>query len=429
MIQTLLYHITNDVISLDDPIEGILYLIDAAKAKNNDKDAISGPVKLSLNELVSYCNEKFPGVSVSLILNASLITYQTVPITIKNRRQMLQALPYIIEEYVITPIDDLHIAASNNWSGDNLRTAIIDKSILSRIMDAFSISSLKVSSIYGLPDLIAPTQSELIISVFDKFSLIKSTDICMQIENENIHDLVSILDTSKYSNITIFRKMNIDGNIRKISDAINHLKINSASAIEEKYVDEDIELFIIRNYFFDKEKINILPSSSPSSGLSGLFSSYIKPVLITVYILAIFQIVFNFTVGFYFNYRTNKAMQVAGQHYLQKFPNETKVIDVKSQIEGKLSSLQINFDPGSFSKIFGVSSEAILKVGKNSAITIKAIKYDETKKELKVDIEAQNLSLLDLLKNEISSRGLQAEILSANQSNQIVKATLIVKAG
>lgn len=426
MSETLVFRITSEKIGHELPISGDTYILSADKKSRSEFQVLAGEKNVPIENILEYREENCPGSDLVIILSADAISYKYVQVTISNRRQMLQALPYMIEENIITPIDDVNISIFEKWNEGIIRVAITNKNIIEKINQ--SLVSKKINfSIYGFSDIIKNENDELVIFIFDRFSIIKSKNTCIQIENENIFDVINSLEFNGINRISTYKKINIDSSSNKISDSINALKMNPDITIDEKYIEGDPFIFLLSKHFNDSEKINICSGSTRGGPIYSLIYENIKPVLITLYVLALIQIAFNFSSGFYFNARAEGVMDVAGEHYLKKFPNESRVIDVKSQIDGKLKNLQINLDPGGFSKIFGVSSESIIKVGEKKNITMKSVRYDDLKMELKIEIEANNLALLDRLKDEIASRGLTAEILSANQANQFIKATLVVR--
>lgn len=426
MPETIVFHIIGEKFDQDSTISGSIYVLSEEKKSKSDPNILIGEKNVSIEDLLSYRKENYPGSNVVAILNASCILYKYVPVTINNRRQMLQALPYMLEESIINSIDDVHISIFEKWTEGIIRASIINKDIINKVNEKFSDKKIDVK-IYGLPDIINIIDNELIMVIFDNFSIIKSKNICIQIDNENLFDFISAVNKEEINSFFVYRKMHLESSSSEISESLNIIKMNPNIKFEEKYIESDPLIFLLTRHFHGSEKIDISSGVSRGGSKYDLLFNYAKPILLTLYILALIQISFNFISGFYFYKRTERSMEVAGQHYLKKFPNESRVVDVKSQIDGKLKSLQINLDPGHFSKIFGVASDAIIKTGEKKNIVVKSIKYDDLRMELKIEIEAINLSLLDVLKNEIVSRGISAEILSANQANQVVRATLVVK--
>ena len=59
---------------------------------------------------INLLKETTAGKPVWFVLNGVDAVCRTVPADIKDRRQLLKILPFEIEEHIITPIEDIHMA-------------------------------------------------------------------------------------------------------------------------------------------------------------------------------------------------------------------------------------------------------------------------------------------------------------------------------
>jgi len=181
-------------------------------------------------------------------------------------------------------------------------------------------------------------------------------------------------------------------------------------------------------YFDLSSKINLLQGEFSLTGASGSFSRYM-PLVAAACLAIVLQCALNFLGGYYFHHRADRIGNKAKALYVEIFPDEKSADNLAGRLEGKLRNSSLGDTSSQFPRVFTITAEAILKTGNRHDIQLKQFRYDRPARELKLDLEATSIAMLDALKKQISDNGFQVEIVSANSDNTVIKATLLVKTG
>lgn len=80
--------------------------------------------------------------SVHVVVPASLVLLAQVKVPTRNRRKMLQLLPFIVEEKLMYEPDSIHVVAGPQLPGGDTVVAVIDKAWMKRVIEALQKAGL-----------------------------------------------------------------------------------------------------------------------------------------------------------------------------------------------------------------------------------------------------------------------------------------------
>ena len=109
------------------------------------------------------------------------------------------------------------------------------------------------------------------------------------------------------------------------------------------------------------------------------------------------------------------------------FPEEKNIVNLESQLKGKINAYDLNSKNTNFASVFALTISVMTKVGNKDDIHLKQFRYDQESGELKIGFDASSITLLDKIKKNLTDSDMSVEIVSANEENGVIKATLSIK--
>ena len=132
------------------------------------------------------------GRKILVLLSSNEIVLTSAVIPSKNRKQLLQAIPYALEDTLAEDIDDLHFAVHQDTNSDdnNTQVAIINRNVLAKTLDL--LKSKRINANFILPEVLSQKFEE------DSYSIIY--------ENTNNH-ISSSVRLGRYEGFFCDQKM------------------------------------------------------------------------------------------------------------------------------------------------------------------------------------------------------------------------------
>lgn len=381
----------------------------------------------NLSILASNRKAKSKKIEVVGILPGDLVTYTSVSVPTKNRKKMIQAIPFLVEDFVIGELDEVNIGIGNNTRDGKIRVSIADKKLIQEWIDLFSKHNIFLVGIFGFPDIIDVESNEAKIILFDDQAIFKSNNYFIQTSNDNLKNMMSSISMENISLINIFCNSD-EKTLLQISRKIKiEVESEGFSKVEIiKYsgnIMEGYKLFYHLNF---SEKINLSKKSDIDS--MAIYYEFIPHVFLAIFFLVVMQVSLNILSGVYFSKKANITIGHAKLHY-QKLFRDDVIVDVRNQWEAKLRN-SISMAPDkSFSFLFSVVMSELLKL-KDRKINFKLqdFRFNSDSGDIKINIEIDSIDALDVLKESLKLKSIYMDIASANSDQNSIKATIVVRA-
>jgi hypothetical protein len=321
----------------------------------------------------------------------------------------------------------MHIAVPEKISGDFVRIAIIDKFLLDTLKEHFLRSNLTVDNIFCMPDLLTIQEGEIHILLSENISLLKEREHCFQCDRENIESLLDLISKEFVSRVII----SLHEQDKKSLSLAKKIKIMlSSDTVEVKssvfsgelldYVANQVGTSVV-------DPLNLLQGSISASGVMSEKIKEYAPVAWMAMLCWMLQLGFNLSSGFYFGRDSVKIGKDTAAQYIQLFPEEKNIVNLDSQLKGKINAYNLDSKSSKFSSVFSSTVSVMMKVGNKDDIHLKQFRYDQESGELKIGFEAASIVLLDKIKKDLAASDMAVEIISANEENGVIKATLSIK--
>lgn len=355
------------------------------------------------------------GSKVVLLIPDGDVSLADTQIPSKNKKQMLQAVPYALEETLAEDIDNLHFSVYRENDDAKVKAAIINRDRLSFWIDHLKAQEITVH--YILPAVFG-------LSIAEEGWAVDIGEDEAQVRQGPLDGFASSLDVLDYLLPAALEEhepaaLYVSGDSLKVTRLLQNQDIDIRAGTSSFLVNMDsiqpaLELNLLNNF------------SRGESALKNVNWSPWKPVA------AIGGLLLATWVGMFMwqNNQTDKQLTSLESQitsvYRSAIPGgkQTDADAQLSSMTSALSQLQGNLNAASVSPLPTIARLAPL-LKKFNKMSIKELGFKRNK--LQVKVETPNLSMLDQFKQAAASSQLEVIIGSSKTTANNVAATLVIQ--
>lgn len=356
---------------------------------------------------------------VSLVVSCQDVISARLTVPNKAQKLLRKAIPYMIEDDVASSVDDLFFAIDEKVIESKINVRAIERVYLEKIVQQFQDAEIKLSKITVDIDRVVAPEEGLLVIIDDRQCLV--VDDKLQRWHCHSDDFAWLIqkmlnDIEVDEELPIAIPLNIIAS-QAIDEFIHQLPVG-------RFAVESTEETDIRSCFSSNAPvINILQAEyepkKESSKLNGFFMKVASVAGIVLLTHLIFQGVNYYTLS-------ETKMQLDKQKFTlfkQAFPTNKNVRSPEKEMRVYLKSLGGNSGGGGFLSLLNSSSDALIDLNK---IQPTNISYDHTKNELKMDVIASDLTVLDQYAETLRKAGHQVDKSSETQKGDGYSSRLTI---
>jgi len=330
----------------------------------------------------------------------------------RNRQRLLRAIPYVLEEQLATDVEELHFALGPVGEGDQYPVAVVERSN----MDAWA-ALLRENGIQAeqlIPETLAlPSDAGWSLMVDGATVLVRSGDYAgFAADTDNLPVLFALFQAEQQAPETA----------RVFGSTILDLE-----GVDVEFIDERIQpLELMARAWAQGPGINLLQGAYSRREEWGRL---LRPWITSAALLLAGVILVGVTTGLNYFHLSGQREQLSAEIeavYRQAFPRAKRIVNPRVQMEQKLAQLQRQGGGGN-TDFLAMFAETADVVRSTKGIDVRGASYRNGRLDL--DLQADNLQILDGLKQSLVSSGLMsAEIQSASTgADQKVKSRMRVQ--
>ncbi len=133
--------------------------------------------------------------------------------------------------------------------------------------------------------------------------------------------------------------------------------------------------------------------------------------------------------GYYYQQKADEFAAEARSTYLNIFPNERRVSDIRRSLEGKLRTAQSSGGGTTFLGLLSDAGYQLMQQPNRQAITLRSMNYNRQRGELSIDVQAGSFDQLDKYKQALAATGYNVEIGSAINEKNSVRSRMNISGG
>lgn len=319
--------------------------------------------------------------------------------------QIRRALPFVVEEFVTTDIDAMHVASGEIRRGAPIPVILIDRTLLEDWLGCLQALQVRADYLFADADLLPVAAGQATLLLDDQRVLVRTPDQAAALDRDNLALAVGALDVERVEVV--------HGTLTglELGELTQELDVEHAPGADAGSV-----LEYVAGHWRSTAPLNLLQGEfKPQQPVNPLWQRWrsvaaLAAVWIGVALLAMTA------EGFYAGYRADRLEAASVELYRDIFPAETRVINARRQLQAKLGERPD--DAGA--TILGYLGP--LAAARTPATRLQSLNYTGERGELAVDLIIDGFEALDRLKDSLAGEGVNVEITSAEQVDTGVRA-------
>jgi len=355
------------------------------------------------------------GRKVIVLLDSNEVVLTSALIPSKNRKQLLQAIPYALEDTLAEDIEDLHFAVhQGSDSQDNQsQVAIINRRQLIEILDL--LKSKGITANYLLPEVLtqkfkADSWSIAYTNENDKISAsVRLGQYDGFVCSQNLLDMFISESLEKHTPKTVFSNTKPENFPEALQDIPN--AFIESNTIEYDSAISALPLNLLNNFVRHNQK------------RSSVNIKAWRPVMFLGSALASIWVGIFFWQNNILQTQSNQLKSQIEQVYKDTFPNG-RIVDAAAQMNSALVKLKSNAGQTIESPLPLIANMGpLLKEYKDMILS--ELRYQEN--QLSMTIESPNLTRLEAFKRDAADKNnLNIEIKDSTTTANKVKAVILI---
>lgn len=378
---------------------------------DTDGNIIHHPARLPIASLDNPDNTK-----LHVIIPSDSVLISDVPTPKTNRKQMLQAIPFLLEEQLSEDPREYHFAIEKTDQETTSVAAINNQTMQKVLEQTKEITSLTPTSI--TPDaLLVPQQPNCWTICLTKFQAIVKTGVNQGFTTDvnNLDFLLRLQLDEKQAPTEIDIYNYSTHNAEELAPCISTVKSNTTPE------NPDALITHLALSFSTTNPINLLQNQYRPQKTKTHTKKIWK---IALGLAGAWFIIFILSHGIDYLYLHHKNAKITNQIntiYNKYFPNQTAPSDPQASMSTRLAQLSSSVTGNTFLSNLASTVKAFKA---NNAIELKQLTFSDNK--LTLNISAPEFSQLQAFTNTLKQQGINAKQASAKTSNGKVIATLII---
>ncbi len=359
--------------------------------------------------------------SVILVLSSTDVVTAQVEVPNKAQRLLRKAIPYMLEDEIATSVDDFFFAFSERDTNNILPVRAIERNYLESLLELFHSAEIHLSEILIDIDLLSPPEEGI--------KLIINGSQCLTVDDKNKRWHCHPEDFSWL----IQKQINLDDIDEELPVAIP-MDIYSEQATDElihqlpvgRFAPVHHPLADIFEFMLEQEQkgINLLQAEYERKKENSKLTGFLLKVASIVGFVLMTHLIYQ---GFNIYTLSEKKQQLDVQKitlYKQAFPATKRIRNPEKSMRTYIKNLGSSSGEGDFLSLLTSSSHLLTDLSK---IYPTNINYDNTRSELRIDVIASDLVVLDQYAQALTASGHKVEKSSETKRGDGYSSRLIIR--
>ncbi|MDK1024109.1 MAG: type II secretion system protein GspL [Gammaproteobacteria bacterium] len=393
------------------------------------------------DELAGFVQDThWTGTTIVLVPSEQvLLTSANVPS--KKARQIVQALPFVIEEQLAVNVERMHLAMGDRTELGEIRVAAVESEIIARWLELLDDTGLSPGIM--VPDVLCvpggripggriPGGSDEVNILLDGQRALCRIGLSegFAVDRDQLSIFLGLLDdaegaasgdeSDKSENKRGFRVYSDQTDAQQVLYA--QWQAELAGALQHEPLDYQPFETLCREYH-SKYAINLLqgefkPQIADSSSRANWGS--VAALVLVGFLLHVSSLVGQ---GIFLNTQAEQYKEQAQQLYKKVFPNDRNVRDLRRRWQSHLNSSGNSKVSNDFLSMFSAAASEL----KNSRLQLDNVNFNQKRGDLILQLRAPSSDQLVAYSQKITAAGLRSEIGTINQEADSVKGSIRIR--
>jgi general secretion pathway protein L len=318
-----------------------------------------------------------------------------------------RALPFVVEEYVTTDIESMHLAYGLLKRGAPSRVDVVERRLLQGWLECLAALAIHPGYLFSEAELLPVAEGEASLLIDGDRVLIRTRQQAATLDRDNLLLAASALDVQRV--VVVYGSLN----------EMERVQLTASGDLEVRVADGPIAettLEYISANWRAADAINLLQGEfRPTQALSPLWERW-RPAAAVAAIWFGVALLAMTTQALYAAYRTDDLKAQSERLYRDIFPEERRVTNVRRQLQAKLGE-RTEDGSAALLPLVGALSGSV-----DPGTRVQSFSYTGERGEMAVDLVTGGFDALDQIKERLTGQGVNVEITSAEQTDQGVRA-------
>lgn len=325
----------------------------------------------------------------------------------RSTGQIRRALPFVVEEFVATDIEGMHLAHGLIRRGETIRVNLIDRLHIEDWLACLAELAITPGHMISEADLL-PAEPDAVSILFEGDTvLIKTESQAASVDRTNLILAIGSVEAS--------RLLLVNGDLTDLerSQLDPELEIERTGDADQSNLS-----YLAERWRTSPDVINLLQGpyavSQPAS--SGLMRWRAVAALIGIW--ALIGLISIVAEGFWASSQADSLQAQSNDLYRNIFPGEQRIVNLRRQMQQKLGQRSSDGSAGFIAYL------AYLAQGIDRSVSILSLTYTQTRDELAADLLLKDYDELERLKQRLAQIGVQVVFDSAVQQDSGIRARM-----
>jgi general secretion pathway protein L len=330
----------------------------------------------------------------------------------RSAGQIRRALPFVVEEFVATDIEAMHLAAGEIQRGEPVRCSLVDRSLLEDWLVCLSEIGLSPGHMIAEAELLPTAAGQVSVFLEPRRALLKTTDQSATVDRSN---LMMALESLAAENLLL-----VNGDPAALEFELDRLEGVTVLTGDEEGADGSTLAYLANRWQADGDGVNLLQGAyTPKRPVSPVWARW-QGVAALAAAWAGVGVLAMVAEGLWAGSQADRLEAESEALYKDIYPQERRITNVRRQMQAKLGVRSGGEGPG-FTEYL---AELAAALGQGSTVT--GLNYNDARDELGADLVVRSYEQAETLQTAIKDRGLNAGITSAEQQEGGVRVRLRV---
>jgi general secretion pathway protein L len=338
-----------------------------------------------------------------LVLPADEILLTSAKIPSKRQRQILQAVPFMVEDMLAVDVESCHFAVGDRGSNAEVSVAVIDRERFSALLDEFEEVGVPITSV--TIDVLHVQKDGGVHALVDTTRAMLRTgpSAGLGVDLESLPVAVNLLPPG--TNLTVHLH---PADRQVIEMQLAQIEADFDGLVE--VVDLEYEPFEFLCRSFDRNALDLLQGEFRREEEKRNTSGGWRSVAILAACAVGLHVMLMIGQGIYLDVKAKQYEREASALYAEIFPGDTNVRDMRRRWQAHLGTTG-GAGAGSFFELFGETAKYI----PGSRLTLENVNYNESRGDLILQLVAPGSDQFVSFAKTLNKSGLQAEVGTISQ--------------
>lgn len=322
----------------------------------------------------------------------------------RSAGQIRRALPFVVEEFVATDIEAMHLAAGEIQRGEPVRCSLVDRSLLEDWLVCLAEIGLSPGHMMADAELLPAAEGQVSVLLEARRALLKTSRQSASLDRSN---LALALETLPVDTVLL-----VNGDPAALEFELERLEGVTVTGGDEQAAGRSPLAYLASRWQAEGDGINLLQGAyTPKRPVSPVWARWQKVAALAAAWagVGILSIVAE---GLWASSQADRLQAESEALYKDIFPGERQITNVRRQMQAKLGVRAGGDGPG-FTEYL---AELAAALGQGATVT--GLNYNDARDELGADLIVRSYEDADSLKTAIEGRGLNAGITSVEQQQE-----------